>query len=89
MLSATTTGRPSSISSCANTRCCSRLSIEHEDQHFGPSLAGEFSQDDVARHFLVGTGASSAYEPGRSTSSTGSPDGRIMRPALRSTVTPG
>ena len=25
MLSATTTGRPSSISSCANTRCCSRL----------------------------------------------------------------
>ena len=55
MLSATTVGRPSSISSSAKTRCWSRLEASSTmTSTSGCGLAGELAEHDLAGHFLVG-----------------------------------
>ena len=57
MLSATTIGRPSSISSCAKHEVLLEIGgVEHDDQHFGLRLARELAEHDLAGHFLVGAG---------------------------------
>ena len=57
MLSATTIGRPSSISSCANTRCCSRLAASSTiTSTSGGASPGNSPRIDLAGHFLVGAG---------------------------------